>query len=170
MNRILSDSEINRLIIEQKLAPKNWKKHLQLKSKNNTRHEEGRFTARGKNGNNFRVIIRRNKINRLDFSIILKFIDNDGKEYFIVRYNGKHPSEHTNRWEKLNSFVKYKFESCFHIHKATQRYQESGLEIAGYAEETELYSDYQSALNTFIKDVNIVEAPKSQYELFISGG
>ena len=167
--RILKDSEITLLLSELKLLPENWQNQFRLKEKRGFQHEERSIEVSGQSGK-FRVILRRNRINTFDFSIILIFCDKDGKEYRLLRYNGKHSSEHTNKWEKEQGQINHKFAPSFHIHRATERYQESGYSIDGFAEATTTYYDFQSALNRFLKD-NHFQLPKSrQPDLFEGGG
>ena len=67
----------------------------------------------------FRIILRRNHINPLDFSVILAVrVPNSNQLFRLRRYNGN-SHEHTNKIEneKLHDF---------HIHLATKRYQERG--------------------------------------------
>jgi hypothetical protein len=167
--RILRDKEIDALLKEPKILPYNWQSQLQLKDKNNFQHQERSIEVKGDNGNSFKVIIRRNKINPFDFSIILVYRDKDGKEYRLLRYNGKHPSEHTNKWEEEQGQPNSKFGPSFHIHKATERYQEAGYSIDGYAEVVTTYQDFRSALNSFLKDNNFRKPKDEPPELFGGG-
>ncbi len=164
--RILKDDEIAKLLGETKILPNNWQSQFQLKDKSNFQHHERSIEVKGIEDNSFLVILRQNKINIFDFSIILMFQDKDGKEYRLIRYNGKHPSEHTNKWEKEQGEADYKFDPAFHIHRATERYQEAGYPIDGFAEVTTKYSDFHSALNRFLKDNNFKKAESPQMELF----
>ena len=58
----------------------------------------------------------------------------------------------------INTQIKLKKKSFddFHIHRATQRYQEFGFDEDAYAEVTDKYSDLPSALNSFVKDCNVI--------------
>ncbi len=167
---ILRDKEIQALLNEAKVLPDNWQNQLQLRDKNNFQHQERSIEVKGISGNDFRIIIRRNKINIFDFSIILTYLDKDGKEYRLLRYNGKHPSEHTNKLEEEQGQQNSKFGPAFHIHKATERYQEAGYAIDGYAETVVAYQDFGSALDCFLKDNNFTKPDKKQSELFGGGG
>lgn len=164
--RILRDDEIQSLLNESKVLPDNWQSQIQLRDKNNFQHQERSIEIKGSNNNSFRLIIRKNKINIFDFSIILIYKDKEGKEYRLLRYNGKHPSEHTNKWEEGQGQNNCKFMPSFHIHKATERYQEAGYPIDGYAEVSTTYQDFRSALNCFLKDNNFVKPKSKQSELF----
>ena len=64
-------------------------------------------------------MLRQNKINRLDFSVILAVrVPQSNLLFRLRRYNGK-SHEHTNHIEG-DTFYDY------HIHMATERYQEIG--------------------------------------------
>lgn len=169
--RILTDEEIGALISEPKVVPSNWLLRLDLKDKAHFQHKEKEIDIEGNNGNLFRIIIRQNKLNVLDFSIILTLREKDSNiEYNLMRFNGKHPSPHTNKWEKENKQPNYKFSPAFHIHRATQRYQESGFKIDGFAEVTLKYSDFHSALEQFLLECNIRREDDKQVSLFEGGG
>lgn len=169
--RILTDQEIADLIAEPKVMPDNWFSRLELRDKSHFQHREKEIDIEGSNGNLFRLIIRQNNLNVLDFSIILTLREKDSNiEYNLVRYNGKHPSQHTNKWEKENRMSEYTFDPSFHIHRATQRYQESGYKIDGYAEVTMKYSDFHSALEQFMVECNLKREDDKQTSLFERGG
>jgi len=167
--RILRDPEIATLLSEPKLLPENWQSQFRLKDKSDFQHEERSIEVSGQGGNVFRVILRRNQINTFDFSIILMFRDKDGKEYRLLRYNGRHPSEHTNKLEKEQGQRAHTFGPAFHIHRATERYQEAGYPIDGFAEVTKTYHDFHSALDRFLKDNNFRRPEGPQRSLFKGG-
>jgi hypothetical protein len=157
MKRILSDEEIERLIRERKQLPQGWESRFQVRPKSDYRYTQRNCEIKSEEGNFFNIIIRQSTVNLLDFSIILMFKDKDGVEYRLCRYNGKHPSGHTNRFEKNKGLQNDCFRNVFHIHKATQRYQEEGFDITGYAEPTKDYSSFDSALKVFLQKNGFVE-------------
>jgi len=163
---ILRDNEIMELLTEIKPLPKNWQSKFQTKRKSGFQHEECYFQVIGERGNIFRIILRRNIINTFDFSIILTFQDKDGKEFRLIRCNGKHPSKHTNKWEKEKGQPDHTFGPAFHIHMATERYQEYGYYIDGYAMVTSAYHDFHTAFNHFIKEYSFIKPQNSQLGLF----
>lgn len=167
--RVLKDLEIAALLAEPKPLPENWQRQFRTSPKSSYHHEKSNIEIRGEAGSMFRVILRRNRINVFDFSIILVFQDKDGKKYRLLRYNGRHPSEHTNKWEKEQGLADYKLAPAFHIHRATERYQEAGLPIDGFAEVTAAYHDFPSALDRFLKDNNFQCAISPQPGLFEGG-
>jgi hypothetical protein len=169
--RILTDQEIGELIAEPKVVPKNWLSRLDLRDKAHFQHREKEIDLEGEKGNLFRLIIRQNKQNILDFSIILTLREKDSNiEYTLIRFNGKHPSPHTNKWEKENNKSNHKFSPAFHIHRATQRYQESGYKIDGYADVTSKYWDFHSAFEQFLLECNFKRDDEGQPSLFEGGG
>jgi hypothetical protein len=169
MRRVLTDEEIDALLTEQKLLPENWKTRLRVLPKAGFKHDQREFEVSGKNGTSFRIVLRQNTINRLDFSVILMFRDADGTEFRLCRYNGKHPSEHTNRLEKASRKSNASFRNQFHIHMATERYQRENLEIDGYAEVTSRYSSFDSALMEFLTS-NGFQMPTEKLPLFDGQG
>lgn len=151
MARVLDDQEIDALIRESKPLPSNWQARLRPRPKQRYQYEERDLQIEGQSGKQFRVIVRRNRQNPLDFSIILVFEDRDGTEYRLIRYNGAHPSRHTNKWEMERGLPNRRFGPTFHIHRATERYQLAGFAIDGYAEPTDSFRDFDSALDAFLE-------------------
>ena len=59
----------------------------------------------------------------------------------------------------------WKFEG-FHIHKATQRYQELGIQEEGFAEKTNKYTDWKGALKCAMSENNCtIEVAPNQKRL-----
>jgi len=158
--RVLTDSEIAALLAERKPLPVTWAARLALRDKGGQMHRQRELEVQGDGGHKFRVVVRQNVLNQLDFSIILMFLDEDRTGYRLVRFNGRHPSQHTNKWEKQRGLSNWAFRNRFHIHQATERYQVDGLEIDGYAEVTGRYDSFDSALAEFVTG-NGIEAPGS---------
>ncbi|MEW5937153.1 MAG: hypothetical protein AB1665_04965 [Candidatus Thermoplasmatota archaeon] len=160
---ILTDSEIKNLFAELKILPKDYPKKLRTKAKSGQQHEEQELTIQGNQGHTFAIILRKNRIDFSDFSIILRYQDDKtGIWYNLARYNGKH--FHTNTLEK-NSF------HDFHTHIATQRYQEAGLRIETYGEVTKTYESFDKAVEAFLKAFNFqIELPESATTLKDFGG
>lgn len=169
MPRILEDREIEALLKEQKALPSNWRTRLKLLPKTDSKHLQRDLDVSGANGNAFRIVLRQSVLNVLDFSIILIFREKDGNEFRLCRYNGKHPSEHTNRLEKPKGGENACFRNQFHIHMATERYQQQGFEIDGYAEVTRRYSSFDSALKEFLGTNGFV-LPEEHLPLFDGQG
>lgn len=105
--------------------------------------------AQGNYGSKFRVILRQNQSISIDFSVVLAVQPVQGGRLFrLRRYDGEH--EHTNRLE-FNGRKKDKFYD-FHIHTATERYQENNLPHDGYAEVTKRYHDIHDAVTHMLGD------------------
>ena len=147
---ILTDADISSLLARHKMLPREWRKRLHARSKPTDGHIRNELTIE-ENKEKLSIKCRQNSNNPLVFSIVLMFTNENNHRYIILRCNGIHPSEHTNRWEKLKRLPNHTFTPCFHIHKATQRYQEEDLRIDGYAEPTESYSDFHTALDHFVE-------------------
>ena len=157
MAKTYSDSEIEAFIAERKPLPPKWLDQLRLRPKRG--HEERELDITSDAGNEFRIILRRSIVNFLDFSIILAVrVPQSNQLFRLRRYNGK-SHEHKNIIEN-NSFY------GFHIHMATERYQEFGTREDAYAEATNRYGDYSGALRCFIEDMNFDASPDDQLDLF----
>ena len=157
MAKTYSDNEIALLMQERKPLPEDWDSRLQLLSKRG--HSERDLELRGDNGNEFRLILRQNRINHLDFSIILVVcVPGSNRLFRLRRYNGK-SHEHTNHIEGQTFYD-------FHIHMATERYQELGTRQDAYAERTDRFGDFHGALRCLIEDANLVVPPEAQGRLF----
>jgi hypothetical protein len=115
MARILDDQEISTLIGEEKLLPPNWLRLMVPRQHSHYQYDERALTLQSVSNKEFRIIVRRNRINLLDFSIILMFEDID-HGYCLLRCNGMHLSRHTNQWEKQQGLANARFEPNFHIH------------------------------------------------------
>lgn len=152
-----SELEIESLITERKPLPPDWRSRIRLRSKRG--HEEQHLDIDGDAGSEFRLILRRNKINLLDFSVILAVrVPGSSQLFRLRRYNGK-SQEHSNRIEGVKFYD-------FHIHVATERYQELGTREDAYAEPTDRYGEYSGAIRCLIADANFEVPPKCQGDLF----
>lgn len=145
-----SDEEIESLVRERKLAPADWRKRTRLIQKPG--HRERSLELVGDAGNDFRVILRQNSVNPFDFSIVLAVrVPSSNRIFRLRRHNGK-SHEHSNRLEGTKFYG-------FHIHRATERYQQLGAREDSYAEPTDRYADWQGALECLMVDANIVASP-----------
>lgn len=165
MPRILSETEIQQLLQEQKPLPENWETRLRLRPKAQQAFSQRDFFVQGAEGHEFRLIIRSNRLHPQDFSILLVFKDTDGAEYILRRHNGTHQSRHTNEYEKRQNLPNAELPVCFHRHLATERYQKAGLRIDGYAERAHDYSDIQGAQSAMIRDARFSQPPNSQLRM-----
>jgi hypothetical protein len=151
MSRILTTQEIQRLLNEPKKLPSNWETRLKPLYRSETCHGRRAYDFTGDNGSKFRIDVRDSTLNLLDFSIILTYIDGSEQEYILTRFNGKHPSGHTNKWEKKHGVQLNYFRNEFHIHEITERYQTEGFAADGYAEVTQRYVSFGLALRAFAR-------------------
>ena len=71
MALILSDKEIADLVQEKKPLPPDYRTKIQLRPKPG--HKERELDLKGEKENEFRLILRQNSIDPLDFSIILAY-------------------------------------------------------------------------------------------------
>ena len=162
MGKILTDEIIYELLNERKVLPEDYIKKLKTKPKSMRKHEEKELLVHGEFGNEFLLLIRKNRIDPLDFSIILRYRDLEGRSFNLVRYNGKH--------NHINKLEGHHFRD-FHIHKATERYQENGFDIETYAEPTQKYSSFDEAFKSFINDLKFnLEQPRNTSDLLDYGG
>ena len=156
----LTDTDIQRLVSEEKMLPSEYEKRLQLKSKRG--HKEAELDVVGTNGSEFRLILRQSEFNPLDFSVILAYqMPNSNQLFRLRRYNGK-SHEHTNKLEGTTFYD-------FHIHQATERYQDSGFREDTYAEPTKRFSDVQGALRLLFEDCNFKKSSSGQPTFFDEG-
>ncbi len=165
MARTPEDAEIARLLKDPKPVPQDWRNRLQPRGRQDAGHRRRSLTITAETGDEFRVDSRQSSHNHLDFSIILTFADHSGVEYRLLRCNGMHASRHTNRIERGNGQANAVIQSAFHVHMATESYQEAGHRIDGNAEETQRYTDFQSALEEFSRLTNLVYPPSGQMVL-----
>ena len=107
----------------------------------------------------FRIMLRQNILNALDFSAIFGYhMPSSSRVFRLRRYNGKH--YHTNRIEQETI-------SGFHIHRATERYQAIGAKEDAFAESTDRYSMLSDALNCLLEDCNFIPPEDGQSSLFL---
>ncbi|MCH7974107.1 MAG: hypothetical protein IH949_09525 [Bacteroidetes bacterium] len=146
MSYYFTDNEITDLISEQKVLLKTLREILTFQESDG--HKKNSFSIERLDGSQFLIILRQNIHNINDFSVIFAFQEKVKNTNFkLRRYNGK-SHEHTNKLEGDKFYN-------FHIHFATQRYQDVGQKEKSYAKVTDRYSDIQKALKCLLKDCNI---------------
>jgi hypothetical protein len=152
-----SDGEISKFLSERKPLYKDFRSKIRMRDKRG--HKEQELDIKGENGNLFRLILRQSSFNMMDFSVILAYCPAQSNQIFrLRRYNGK-SHEHTNFIES-NTFYD------FHIHMATERYQELGSREDAYAEPAQRFFDLHSAINCMISDC-VLDLPEDpQLKLF----
>lgn len=152
-----TDAEIARMLAERKVLPPNYPAITRLRDKRG--HQEQELDVRGESGSEYRLIIRQSTINRLDFSVILAVKPTGSNQLFrLKRYNGK-SHEHTNALEDETFYD-------FHVHQATERYQNSGGREDGYAEASRAYAELHEALQCLFSECGFEFPPGAQYGLF----
>lgn len=144
------------MIQERKPLPGNYRSLVQLRYKRG--HKERELNVHGAQGTSYRIILRQSNYNALDFSVILAVNPADSNQLFrLRRYNGK-SHEHTNQIEGDTFYD-------FHIHHATERYQESGSREDAFAEVTDRYADFQTALRCMLDDCGFELPHDDQMEI-----
>jgi hypothetical protein len=142
-----SDQQIDELLKESKPLPDDYKKRIRLRDKYG--HKERDLSVDGVDGHKFRLILRSGSFNVLDFSVVLAIVPSGSNTLFrLRRYNGK-SHEHTNKIEQETFYD-------FHIHTATERYQQLGVAEDFHAVPTKRYTDFYSALDCMLQDCGFV--------------
>ena len=143
---VFTDQEIDSMVQERKIRRDGRNEHIRLNNKPG--HAEYQLIMDGASGSIFRLILRQSMSNLLDFSLILAVqLPQSNQVFRLRRYNGN-SHEHTNDLENCT------FRN-FHIHIATERYQEIGTREDAYAEATDRYSDFHSAFHCLTVDTNL---------------
>ena len=156
-----TDQEIESLVLERKTLPADWRGRARMVAKRG--HQERHLDITGDGGSEFRMILRQSTVNALDFSIILAVrVPQSNQVFRLRRYNGR-SHEHTNLIEGASSYD-------FHIHLATERYQEIGAREDAYAEPTNRYGTFQDALRRLLADASFDVPPEPQRDFFEEDG
>lgn len=151
----LRDDLIQQLIKERKPLPSGLFSGRAMLSRNG--HYRKEYSLRTESGSEFVVKLRQSIINPADFSVILGYkMPGLHTVFRLRRYNGKH--SHTNAIE-CDTFHDY------HIHTATERYQQKGLDEEYFAEVSSRHYDLQSAIECLIADCGF-EVSFSELPLF----
>ncbi len=151
-----TDQKIAELISERKPLPEDWQ--LKMRPKLGRGIKQGECEVQGDNGTKFKVIVKQNNFCKDNFSAILGCTPKGSNKLFrLRRYDGNH--SHTNKLEKET------FHNAYHIHIATERYQEHGVDEDGYAETTERYSNLNEAFQCMLEDCNLILPDKQQLPL-----
>jgi hypothetical protein len=152
----LTDAEIERFIRERKQLPPDYRSLFHTKPKQG--HQEQEFDLAGDNGSRFRILLRQSSGNPFDFSAILALLPAAGPLFRLRRYNGK-SHQHTNGIEKQTFYD-------FHVHQATERYQDLGMREDTFAETTDRYADMEGAIRCMLNDCGFVPPDDGQARLF----
>lgn len=156
---ILAETEIAALIAEEKRLHSNYRQNFQTKPKRG--HRERELDLLGVQGSEFRLILRESSFNPLDFSVILAWLPPKSNNPFrLCRYNGK-SHEHTNALDAQTFYA-------FHVHRATERYQQSGLREDAFAEPTTRYENFSGALQCLFEDCGVRLPAEDQLDFSFS--
>lgn len=157
MADIVTDEQIAALLVEPKTGPASFWQQASLRPKHG--HKEAEVLLQGTSGNVFRIIMRQATINPLDFSVILAW-DRPGVtgRFLLRRYNGRQHS-HKNPIEGKRFFA-------YHVHTATRRYQERGMDPETFAEPDARYATLRDALRCLMIDCNVHAPGTDQPGLF----
>jgi len=158
MSIVFTDHEIAQLVQEPKPLPDDYRARLGFRDKRG--HREASLDVAGQGGHGFRIIVRQSTHNPLDFSAILAVeVPGTNRLFRLRRYNSRtHP--HTNRIERETFLYRP------HIHQATARYQDLGVDEEEYAEVTDLYSTVDEALQCMFRDCGFILPDSTDIGLF----
>ena len=92
-----TDKQVDAFVEERKPLPANWQHRTRWRAKCG---QDGRYPdVNGEKGTEFRLILRRTRVNGVDYSIILAVLVRRAAQVFrLRRYNGR-SHEHTNEIE-----------------------------------------------------------------------
>lgn len=157
MPTYVNDQQIKNLIREKKLLPGDYRQKLRLKLKRG--HWESQLDILGVRGTRFRVILRQSDHNTIDFSAILAYlVPNSNRVFRLRRYNGK-SHDHTNTIEGDTLYG-------FHIHQATERYQNMGKPEDTYAVQSDEFNGLDSAVSVMFRQCKFVLPDNFQLRMF----
>ena len=157
MSYFFTDEEISSLISEEKQYSGSIEEIMSYRESDG--HKRSSVKLHRGDGSHFMIKLRLSLKNMYDFSAIISFQEKgSNKDFKLRRYNGK-SHEHNNRLEKEKFY-------SFHIHQATERYQEAGRKEECYAEQTTRYADIKGALKCLLQDCNITIEVDPQTSLF----
>ena len=143
---LLPDPEIARLLADPKSPRGGRPVTPELRAKRG--HAEAAVELAGSSGDRFRLIVRRSRVNLLAFSVVLAVQMPQTNRWFrLRRMNGKN-HQHTNPLEKQTF-------RDFHIHEATERYQEAGFREDTYAMPTDRFADLNGAFPCLLQDAAV---------------
>ncbi|MGA3028390.1 MAG: hypothetical protein ABSF98_26890 [Bryobacteraceae bacterium] len=152
----LSEDHIKSLIEERKSLPPQLCPLGTLTGRSH--HKRKDFTIPSSSGNQFVVFVRLSTINMLDFSVILGYrLPHLHSVFRLRRYNGK-SHYHTNVMENETFYD-------FHIHAATERYQQAGFSEDHFAKKTNRYHDLQGAIDLLLDECGF-RSPIEESPLF----
>jgi hypothetical protein len=146
MISILTDERIHELLVEPKRIPAGLGAMYKAMSAHNGYYRKD-LDVQSDSDNRFVIKIRQTCAYPMNFSVILGYMLPSSYTVFrLRRYNGK-SHFHSNTLEKQPEFYDY------HIHEATERYQQArGYNPDHFAEPTKRYGDLQGAIDCLVND------------------
>jgi hypothetical protein len=140
---LLSDEAISELVNETKSIPEGLRPLSRLVERN--KHQRRDYEIICDSGNCFVIAVRQSTMNVFDFSALLCYrMPGMNKLFRLRRYNGR-SHFHTNTLEKQTF-------RDFHIHMATERYQNICPKEDHFAVVDKRYSDLNSAVDCLLYD------------------
>jgi len=152
----LTDDEIQRLLSMRKIVAQNDRKNPRWRDVNGHRRLDWQLQTGKDAPERFFVFARQSIDDQLDFTVGLKVQFSDGSSSILMRCNGIH-GRHYNRLEHQE------FIDLYHIHVATERYVNKGLDAEGYAEITNTYRSVNGALECLLSRCNIIYEDISRF-------
>jgi len=150
---VLSDVEIAAMLAESK--PEVDPRALLQAFVNRTPkfgHRRHAFDVKGASGTRFQLSLRQSVHDPYDFSVVLSVIRREGTVN-LRRHNG---SSHAH----LNPIEGDRFRGVFHVHEATERYQQRGNDAEHFARETDEFADLATALTAMLRASSFREPPQ----------
>ncbi len=160
MPALMTDDEIRAHTEGRKELPQDWRFRLRLRDAQTTDHQRAQLEVDAPSGQHYRIILRQNKRDIVDFSAILACVPAGSNHLFrLRRYNGA-SHRHTNPIEGTG------FHFHCHVHYATERYQLQLRREDHYAEIDERFSTLNEALDVLLTDCGFTETPTTELRLF----
>jgi hypothetical protein len=152
-----TDAEVARLLTEIKPLPVDYLAKLRMKPKRG--HQEQDLDITGSDGSEFRIMVRQSLMFPRNFSVILAVRPPSTLNFFRLRRYNSDTHEHRNAIER-DVF------KAFHIHQATERYQELGADADAFAEPTDRFDSVGSAITCLINECSFTTTGPDQLRLF----
>ncbi len=157
MTVLYTDDEIAELLAEIKPLPADHVTRLRMKERRG--HQGQDLDVTGADGSEFRIMLRQAILYPHNFSVILAVRPAGTLNLFrLRRYNG---DSHVHR-----NLIEGQVFREFHIHEATERYQELGADEDAYASPTHRFNSVGTAIECLIADGSFVTTGPQQQTLF----
>jgi hypothetical protein len=153
-----SDEQISKFLKEIKPLSKDWDSKIQFKEERSGKHCN--FEVEGEYRNRFSVILRQNRFDNEHFSAILGIYPQSSNKIFRLRRYDGNSHAHTNSIEGETLYYEY------HIHSATERYQDQGGYEDAFAVISDRYSNLDEAFSCLLHDCNFKMPSEQQLSAF----